>query len=126
MPTGCPVLWTKTLFSLHSFKFLQQIVSALGGRGGPALNQAPGGLQLTFPEDRKSGLRAVLEQVVREGHSKKTVFSRGLKEVGGVSQAPGGCGVWSVCRTQRGWSGVREKRPEEGWPVGRGSGGRSE
>lgn len=60
MPTGCPVLWTKTLFSLHSFKFVQRIVSALGGRGGPALNQAPGGLQVTFPEDRKSGLGAVL------------------------------------------------------------------
>lgn len=43
--------------SIHS-SFIQQIVPALlGGGGGPALNQAPAGLQLTFPEeDGKSRL----------------------------------------------------------------------
>lgn len=39
---------------------------------------------------------AVLEQVVGEGRSKKTVFSRDLKEVGRVSQAPERWGVGVV------------------------------
>lgn len=87
--------------SIHSV-FVPQVVSASDG-GGPSLKPSLCRLAADLPrrKDRKSGLGvweprgAVLEQVVREGRSKKTVFSRDLKEVGRVSQAPGGWG-WGV------------------------------
>ena len=68
---------------------------------GPSLKTSHCRLAADLPsrKDRKLGLGvweprgAVLEQVVREGRSKKTVFSRDLKEVGRVSQAPEGWGA---------------------------------
>lgn len=97
--------------SIHSV-FIPQVVSTLdaraGGWRGGGLKPSPCQLAADLPsrKDKRSGLGvweprgAVLEQVVGEGRSKKTVFSQDLKEVGRVSQAPerwgGGGGGWCV------------------------------
>lgn len=66
---------------LHSFNFVQQIVSALGGGRSPALIQAPRWPAAKLPRKDKVRVRGVgpggdiLEKVVREGHSQKLVFS---------------------------------------------------
>lgn len=65
--------------------------------GGPAFNQDPAPLPLTFPgkesesQDKGRGepRGAVLKQVVREVRSKELASIRGLKEVGSVSQGLG-------------------------------------
>ena len=66
---------------LHTFNFDQQTVSALGGGRSPEIVKAPRVPAAKLPRKDKVRVRGVgpggdiLEKVVREGHSRKLVFS---------------------------------------------------